>query len=113
MTTNKTYQPLLIQSVKANSDLEQHRFIGFDGRHCTAGKKALGVVDVSTEKDEFCPVASFGVLIVEAGGTITSGTAVTSDENGKAVSVSNDTEINGYSLDSAIAGQEIRIIRGI
>ena len=113
MTINKTYQPLLIQSVKANSDVEQHRFIGFDGNHCTAGAKAIGVCDVSTEQGQLCPVAALGVLLVEAGGTITAGAAVTSDANGKAVTVSNNDEINGYSLDSAAAGQEIRIIRGI
>ena len=111
--TNKTYQPLLIHSVKASSDVEQHRFIGFDGGYCAAGNKALGVSDVSTERDQFVPVAVFGFLLVEAGGTIEAGSAVTSDANGKAVEVSTDDEINGYSLDSAVAGQEIRILRGI
>ena len=46
---NKLYQPLLIESVKATADIEQHRFIGFDGAYCTAGAKALGVSDVSSD----------------------------------------------------------------
>ena len=46
---NKLYQPLLIESVKATADIEQHRFIGFDGAYCSAGAKALGVSDVSIE----------------------------------------------------------------
>ena len=111
--TNKTYQPLLIQSVKANSDLEQHRFAGFDGNYCKSGEKALGVVDVSTEKEQLAPVATFGLLIVEAGGTISAGAAITSDDNGRAVTAEDENAINGYSLDSAVSGQEIRIIRGI
>ena len=41
MTTNKTYKPLLIDSALAAADLEQHRFIGFDGNYCAAGAKAL------------------------------------------------------------------------
>ena len=98
MTTNKTYLPLLIQGIKASSDLEQNRFVGFDGNYCGAGEKALGVVDVSTDKDQLCPYAAFGILLVIAGDTVTA--------------TAND-KINGYSLDSGVSGQEIRIIRGI
>ena len=110
---NKLYKPVLIDSIEAAANIDEHRFIGFDGNYCGAGAKALGVCDVSTEQGQLCPVAALGVLLVEAGGTITAGAAVTSDANGKAVTVSNNDEINGYSLDSAAAGQEIRIIRGI
>ena len=49
---NKLYQPLLIESVKATADIEQHRFIGFDGAYCSAGAKALGVSDVSIENGQ-------------------------------------------------------------
>jgi len=113
MTTNKTYLPLLIQGIKASSDLEQNRFVGFDGNYCGAGEKALGVVDVSTDKDQLCPYAAFGILLVIAGDTVAVGDAVTSDENGKAVTATANDKINGYSLDSGVAGQEIRILRGI
>ena len=82
--TNKHYKPLLIESVKAATDLVEHRFVGFDGNHCEAGAKALGVVDVSTEKDQFAPVAVFGILLVESGGTIAVGDGIASDANGKA-----------------------------
>lgn len=54
MTTNKTYTPILIDSVLAAADLQQKRFVGFDGNCCTAGAKALGVVDVTTEKGQEC-----------------------------------------------------------
>ena len=54
---NKLYQPLLIESVKATADIEQHRFIGFDGAYCTAGAKALGVSDVSIENVQYAPIA--------------------------------------------------------
>lgn len=111
--TNKTYQPLLIFPVKASSDLEQYRFVGVDGNYCTAGKKSIGVVDVSTEKGQCCPVAALGLLLVTAGETIAAGAAVTSDENGKAVTATENDEINGYALDSASADEEIRILKGI
>ena len=111
--TNKTYTPLLIQSVKANVNLEQHRFISFDGNYCAAGAKAYGVSDVVTEKGQLAPVALFGNLLIIAGGTITAGDAVASDENGKAIKAVDDAIVNGYALDSGVAGDEIRIVRGI
>lgn len=109
---NKHYKPLLIESVKANADLIEHRFSGFNGKLCKAGAKALGVVDVTTEKDQFAPVALFGILLVEAGGTIALGEPVASDENGRAVKAETTAAINGYALDSGVAGQKIRILKG-
>lgn len=110
--TNKNYKPLLIESVKASADVVEHRFVGFDGKHCTAGAKALGVADVSTEKDQFAPVALFGILLVEAGGTIAVGDGIASDANGKAVKAESTALINGYALDAGTTGQKIRVLRG-
>lgn len=110
--TNKHCKPLLIESVKAASDLVEHRFVGFNGNHCEAGAKALGVVDVSTEKDQFAPVAVFGILLVEAGGTIAVGDGVASDANGKGVKAESTAIVNGYALDAGTTGQKVRIIKG-
>lgn len=111
--TNKHYKPLLIESVKANEDLIEHRFIGFNGKHCAAGAKAFGVVDVSTEKEQFAPAAVFGILLVEAGGTIALGDPIASDANGKAVKAGTSDLINGYACDAGVAGNVIRVLRGI
>lgn len=113
MTTNKTYLPLLIQGIRAKSDLEQNRFVGFDGNYCSAGEKALGVVDVSTDKEQLCPYAALGILLVTASGAIAVGDPIASDANGKAVKATSSDKINGYALDVGVSGQEIRIIRGI
>lgn len=112
MTTNKTYTPILIDSVLA-ADLQQKRFVGFDGNCCTAGAKALGVVDVTTEKGQYAPVAVLGTLLVEAGGTIAVGDAIASDGEGRAVKVADSAIANGYAKDAGTEGQEIRIVRGI
>ena len=109
---NKVYKPLLIDSVKAAVDSEQHRFIGFDGNYCSQGAKALGVSDVAIEKEQYVPVALLGILLVEASGTISVGDAVASDENGKAVKAADSAIINGYALDDGADGQEIRILIG-
>ena len=113
MTTNKTYTPILIDSVLAAADLQQKRFVGFDGNCCTAGAKALGVVDVTTEKGQYAPVAVLGTLLVEAGGTIAVGDAIASDGEGRAVKVADSAIANGYAKDAGTEGQEIRIVRGI
>ena len=111
--TNKTYIPLLIESLKTTIDLRPHRFAGFNGAYCTAGIKALGVTDASTPGGEYAPVAVLGILLVEAGGTIAAGDAVASDAEGRAVKAVDSAAINGYAIDAGTAGQEIRIIRGI
>jgi len=108
------YKPLLIDSIKAQTDLPSQRFIGFDGNLCAAGAKAFGVCDVETEQDQFAPIAVLGILLVEAGGPVTAETKVTSDEDGRAVLITTTGEVNGYSLDPATeAGDIIRIVRGI
>ena len=110
---NKLYQPILIHSIKAKTDIVQHRFIGLDGGYCSAGAKALGVSDVDIEKEQQLPVAVLGCLLIQAGGTIAVGDSVSSDENGKAIKTTDSAIVNGYALDSGSDGDEIRIIRGI
>ena len=125
---NKTYQPILIQTVEAQEDLTEKTFIGFDGNTCEAGAKAFGIADVSTESGQLAPVGVLGTFLVISGGAITQGSAVTSDASGKAVvatapSITTEAsattltagdEINGYALDAATAaGEEIRVLRGI
>ena len=113
MTNKKHYKPLLVESVKVVVDVEQQRFIGFDGNYCQANKKALGVCDVSTEKEQFAPIAMLGILLIEAGDTITAGDLIASDSEGRAITTTDIATANGYSIDSATAGQTIRIVRGI
>lgn len=111
--TTKTYNPVLIETTKAVVDLQQYRFIGFNGNYCTSGAKALGVSDVSISKGECAPVAVFGILLVEAGGTVAVGDPIASDAEGRAIKAVDSAVINGYALDSAVLGDEIRIVRGI
>lgn len=111
--TRQTHKPILIESVQAQIDLLQNRFVGFDGNYCKAGAKAFGVTEAEAEAEQFSPIAVLGTLIVETGASVSQG-AVMSDENGKAVPHVTDKECNGYALDTAsAAGEFIRIVRGI
>ncbi len=105
----KTYKPLLIESVKAITNLDKQRFIGFDGNYCTEGSKALGVSDAGTEQGQLCPVAVNGILLVKTAGAIAQGAKVQSDANGFAIAYTSG-EVNGYALDESTgAGEVIRI----
>lgn len=110
---NKLYKPILIDSILADENLEKQRFVGFDGKTCDAGAKALGVCDAATEKDQYAPIGVIGILLVEAGGDIEVGDEVASDADGKAVAIGRNEISNGYALDSAEEGDVIRIVRGI
>ncbi len=110
---NKLYKPLLIDSVLATADLPKQRFISFSGAISGAGEKAYGICDVETESGQYAPIATTGILLVEAGGTITAGAEITSDANGKAVTLDENQKLNGYALDDGAEGDVIRIIRGI
>lgn len=108
------YKPLLIDSIKAQTDLPKQRFIGLDGNICMAGTKAFGICDVETESGQFAPIAISGILLVETGANIDSGSKVASDPRGRAITATETDEINGYALDSALnPGEIIRIVRGI
>lgn len=111
--TNKLYKPLLIDSVKVSADLEEHRFVGFDGNYCSAGAKALGVVDAATSKGQYAPVGLIGIFLVEAAEDIAIGDEIASDDSGKAIKVLRTELVNGYALDNGTAGETIRILRGI
>jgi hypothetical protein len=106
----KLYKPLLIESIKAGEDLLQQRFVDFNGKICKSGSKAIGVTDVSIDKDQFVPVGIFGILLVESGGTISTGDEITSDDNGRAVKATDSDAVNGYALDDGTEGTEIRIL---
>jgi hypothetical protein len=110
----KTYKPGITDSVLANEDLIKQRFVGFDGKYCKAGEKALGVCDATTDQNQLVPVALNGILLIETGGAVAVGNEITSDGQGRVIVLGTDQKSNGYALDaSAGAGEIIRIARGI
>ena len=109
----KTQQPILTTSIFAVEDLPEQVFVGFDGKVCKAGKKALGVVNADTAADNMAPADVLGVILVAAGAAIAAGSDVESDANGRAIPKTTGV-INGTAWDEATAtGDVIRIVRGI
>lgn len=113
MENNKTYKPILIDTLKASTDLKKQRFAGFDGNYCEAGKKAFGIVDADTSADELAPIALNGILLIECGGSVSAFDEITSDSEGRAIVCSSQDTSNGFALDSGEEGDTIRIVRGI
>ena len=109
----KTQQVMLVTSVIASSDLTARRFVGFDGKTCSDGAKALGVVEADTELDGVAPANVMGVILVEAGAAIAAGAEVQSDAAGRAIPKAAGVA-NGIAWDAAAAaGDVLRIVRGI
>ncbi len=110
----KLYKPILIDSIKAQTNLTKQKFVDFDGNICPAGAKAYGVCDVDVDAGQYAPIAVLGVLLIESGGVIAAKSKITGDANGRAVTITSTEAINGYALDAASAtGEIIRIVRGI
>lgn len=111
--SHSPYAPGIIWHIEAAVDLVKQRFIGFDGNLCGAGAKSPGVIDSDTAAGKMAPFALNGVLIVEAGGTVTAEGKVESDASGRAVDITTG-EANGWALTGATAaGQFVLIARGI
>lgn len=76
-------------TIKATAAVTAKRFIGYNGQHCAANAKAVGVSAFDAASGE--PITVYGagnIVPVTAGGAISAGAYVASDANGKAVAAS-------------------------
>jgi hypothetical protein len=86
-------QKLMAISIQASANLAyEKRFVKISSgklAYCGANGKAVGVLDIAADQDEWATVVTHGVILVEVGtGGVTENTEVTSDANGKAIAVS-------------------------
>ena len=104
----KTEQPILITSILAGVDLSASKnlFIGFDGRICGSGAKALGVLNADTNVNEQAPVTCAGIALVFSGAAISLGAKVQSNADGKAITFALG-EFNGFALDASVGADEL------
>ena len=109
----KTYQEGPLITIEAGEALTKKRFVDFEGKH-TADKKAIGVTLFDTDSGDPATLQASGIVVVEAGGTITAGDLVSSDSDGKAVSltlsaVADVAKICGVALDSVSSGEFLNV----
>lgn len=81
----KSYKSLGAYTFTAGADVTKHRFIGADGQHCGAGKKAAGVSHVNADSGDEFAVEIGGIVIIEAGAAFSAGDELSSDANGKGI----------------------------
>lgn len=107
---NKTYQPVQSLTVKAESDLPAFRFVSYNGQLCGDNQKSLGVTLGNWSNGAYSSVIVLGTAIVEASANINAGDKVASDLEGKAKVATTGSEINGRALNSASAGEYVKIL---
>lgn len=107
---NKTYQPIQSLTIKAESDLPAFRFVSFGGQVCGDNQKSLGVTVGNWTNGAYASVIVLGTAIVESAENINIGDKVASNAIGKAKVATTGSEINGRALNSATAGEFVRIL---
>ncbi|MGE3467655.1 MAG: capsid cement protein [Pyrinomonadaceae bacterium] len=76
---------------------------------CGAGESSIGVIQDEPAANEAANVMSLGISKVLAGGTITQGSKVKSDANGKAVAAAAGEESLGWALEGGSNGEYIDV----
>ena len=99
-------------SLTAGAAIERHRFVSADansnGITATASTPVIGVSTNKVDVNQVLEIAD-GIVIVEAGGAVTAGTAVASDAAGKAITAT-DKSI-GIALTGASAAGELITVK--
>ncbi len=80
-----THRAIMVPTVKAAEAIPQYRFVTYTGGLAAAGAHALGVSQYAAGSGELLAVTAQGTAIVEAGGALAAGDAVSADANSRAV----------------------------
>lgn len=72
-------------TMTAAENVVANRLIGFDGKYCSAGAKALGVSEYEASNGNDLAIRISDIALVVAGGEITAGDAVKATTGGKVI----------------------------
>ena len=96
----KTEQPILITSIKAQTDIPANVFVSLTGNISDGTKLPIGVSNDSVIAGDMTPVAVNGIVLLKTGSTpVTALSPVTSDANGYAIPSADATLTRGIALD--------------
>lgn len=90
--------PLLTLSVIAAAALSANRFVTGTGAVPGAGASCLGVTRTSASTGDLTPIDVLGTTEVEAGGTVTAGSAVMVDASGRVLDKTSTNVVVGRAL---------------
>ena|SRR5487761_2021904 len=96
----KTEQPILITSIKAQTDIPKNVFVSLSGNIADATHLPIGISNDSAIAGDMTPVAVNGIVLVKTGATpVTALSPITSDANGLAIPSADSTLTRGIALD--------------
>ena len=96
----KTEQPILVTSIKAQTDIPKGVFVSLTGNISDGTKLPIGVSNDSAIAGDMTPVAVIGIVLIKTGATpVTALSPVTSDANGLAVPSADASLTRGIALD--------------
>jgi Uncharacterized conserved protein (DUF2190) len=108
-----TYKPAAKLGLQADAAISANRFIGLNGRTCTAGASSLGVSEYEAAIGQSFSAVISGTALVVAGAPITaSNTKLESDATGRAIPNASG-KICGFLVPgstAAVAGDLIEVI---
>ena len=114
--SQKQYNDILVDTVKAASAVTANRFVDVDGNHAAANERAYGIARSAATSGEHFPVGVIGIFPVVSSAAIAKGAPVASAADGKAktgsvADVAGLAAVIGYALEAASAAdEEIAII---
>lgn len=80
-----TKKVILIDTVQATGKIVANRFVAHSGKQAAADEKVYGVSPYDADNGDAAAVEILGISVVEAGGAVNVGDAVSSDAQGCAV----------------------------
>lgn len=110
MKNSVLYQPGHKVTFKASDNLLPYRFIGYNGSHCTAGSKSLGVTERKWATNKNASVVILGTVPIEAVGSIAVGDNLASDAQGRAVVATSGAAVNARALEATANGGIIKVL---
>ncbi len=110
MKNSVLFQPVQKVTIKSSDNLLAFRFVGFNGSHCTAGSKSLGVTERKWAANKDASIVTYGTVPVEAVGSISVGENLASDSQGRAVVASSGAAVNARSLEATANGGIIKVL---
>lgn len=81
----QTKQVVLTTTVKTTGKVVENRFVAYTGKQAKANEAVLGVAAYDADENELLAVDVVGIALVEAGGEVAAGAAVSADAQGCAV----------------------------
>lgn len=105
----QTKQVVLTTTIRTTGKVVENRFVTFAGKQAKANEAVLGAATHDADEGDLLGVDIVGIALVEAGGEVTAGAAVSADAQGCAVAGTQNVAGTAVTA-AAAAGDFIRVL---